>query len=1172
MQLTTLLLIISLTPLSAAVFGQRITLNKQNISLKTVLREITHQSGYGFFYDSKVIGDNQRLDVTLSKVTLNEALNTVLAGLKLSYSIDGKIVSIKKLEEPLLSNNTFSSQSINIRGRVVDELGQPLVGATIAMKTVNRFVKTDQNGDFYFGNVRVAEKLLISFVGYKSIEVEAKEKMGIIRMKPTTSQLAEVSVISTGFQTISKERATGSYGVISKEQLEKPTTNIAQRLIGQVSGLQAKSMDVNGNPVFEIRGQSSLLANATPLIVVDGFPIQGDFNSVNPNDIESVTVLKDAAAASVWGARSANGVIVITTKSASKGAPMKVEFNAFTSIGAKFDMDYVRPLASSTQTVDYEILAYGNWRATADPQSVLEAGQAYSRAGILLNEAKYGHITTAQRDAGLEALRKLDNRKQISDHLFSNPTSRQYNLSLSGGSEKMSNNLSLMHERNQSNFKESNNKRYMVNFRNNSEITNWLGINLNAVYIYNKANNNGVDFGLDGSPTAAYRPLQLIQNMSPYDMLMNPDGSLTDVNQYYTPLLQQHVPMAMFPYADWSFNPIQEIANRDRTTEQTQARLQAALNFKIVPGLSAALTGQYEIGNGSIRNLSNENTFEVRRTVNQATTWNRATSPNTFTLNLPKGSILNQSRNRAASYNIRGQLNFNRNFTEKHEVNFLSGMEFQNATVETFTNPTSYGFNEETLGVGTFPNGPGGAFYPIRNWLGSTQTFSYVNTFGYNTQRLFSAYGNGAYTYDGKYTLSGSYRVDASNLITDDPQYRYDPFFSMGASWQVYKEQFMSNIQWVDRLTTRLTYGHTGNYDANTAVRPLISPSASSDIFINDFTATFSSFGNPTLRWERTAEWNLGIDFAFFKNKLFGRIDLYDKRGKDLIASLTIPSVYGTVTQRLNNAAMTNQGVNVELGTSVNITKDLNWRGNLAGAYNKNRITDLFMINYNPFVLARGGTGAYVVGADANSMWRFKYAGVVDDIPTVFGPDGTKIDYYSTVAGNGVEFMQNMGTLVAPYDLSFMSSFRYKDLDLSFIITSKFGHVFQRTGFNYPALMGGRVLPNMKLNEVMNADPNKIAPMPPQAPSSTLYSWSSVANGVDYLIESASHVRMQEINLSYNIPTKILAKTGFKRLRVYAQGNNLFVLYANKAGEDPEFLLGTMRPMPRYTFGLRFEY
>jgi TonB-dependent starch-binding outer membrane protein SusC len=678
------------------------------------------------------------------------------------------------------------------------------------------------------------------------------------------------------------------------------------------------------------------------------------------------------------------------------------------------------------------------------------------------------------------------------------------------------------------------------------------------MFLYTKAENSGVG-------------LSDIQNMSPYEMLKNPDGSLTNVQQYYWPIMQRFVPMSKFPYADWTYNPIQEVASRDLTTEQLNTRIQAGLTFKILRGLSIESKGQYELFNTFNRGLYNENTFFVRRSVNQATTWNQTVTPNTFTLNLPKGSILTQNRSNIRSYNWRNQVNFNRTFAGKHEINLIAGEELNNIVTQVYGYPTSYGYNDKSLTVGTFPNGPGGTFFQIKNWLGTNQTFSYVNSFTYATERYFSFYANTAYTFDRKYTLSGSYRTDASNLITDDPEYRYAPFWSAGLGWQIYKEDFMKNISWVDRLNIRLTYGYNGNVDRSTSFRPLIATSATPNTYSGDFTASISSFGNPTLRWEKTGTWNFGIDYSIFNNKLFGKIDLYNKQGKDLIAQLSIPAINGTTSQKLNNAEMTNKGIELEVGTSLNITKDISWRGNLNFAYNKNKITNLFVATYAASTLVGGGTGAYVVGANANSLWRFQYAGFVNGEPSVQGAKGATYNFLAFTPGDGREYLLNMGTTVPPYIVGFSSSFQVKDFNLSFIMTGKFGYVFQRFGFNYPSYFSGRVLPNKKVSEVLGADPSQIVTVPLTPNEPRYYFWDRFHPYLSYLVESASHIRMQEVNLTYTLPKHLLPSWNIARLQAYVQGNDLFTILWNKAKEDPEYPMGTMKPMPKFTFGIRCE-
>ncbi|NII29089.1 SusC/RagA family TonB-linked outer membrane protein [Pseudoflavitalea sp. X16] len=1163
MRLTIFLLTAAFLNVQARTFSQEVTFSGRDVPLQKVFNAIEKQTGYVFFYNTGLLRLANPVTLEVKKKPLMEVLKACMASQPLDFEIENTtIVILKKAAPPMLAGPD-AAEPIRITGVVIDqETKQPLAGASIQVKETRARAITNEEG-FFEIMASPGNTLLISYIGFdnKTLKVEeAAQGILTVPLARRISSLQEVNVkVSTGYQTISKERATGSYGTVSREQLSKPATNIAQRLIGTIAGVQAKSLDVDGTPVFEIRGQTSLYGNARPLIVVDGFPVQGDFTSINPNDVESITVLKDAAAASIWGARSANGVVVIVTKSARKGHPFKMEFSAFTRIGQKADLDYVNPLASSTQTVDYEQKAFNNWSAQINSGALAtNYGKAWSPATVAMSEHYLGYITTAQRDAILAQLATQDNRQQIKDNLLSNPINQQYNLTLSGSSGKMSNILSLMFANNQSNFKETGDKQYMVNYRTVASPFSWLDINLSAMLQYTRANNSGV-------------ALSDIQNISPYEMLVNDDGSLTNISQYYWPILQRFVPMNLFPYSDWTYNPLQEINNRKLTTTQLNARVQAGLTFKIIRGLSFDSKIQYELFNVFNKGLYNENTFYVRNTVNTAATWDQAT--NKITLNLPKGSILTQSRTKAESYNFRNQFNFNRVFTRRHEINFVAGTEVNNIVTESFGSPITYGYNDKTLTLGTFPNGPGGTFFPIKNWMGTNQTFSYTNSFTYATERYFSYFGNAAYTFDGKYTISGSYRTDASNLITDDPQYRYAPFWSVGGGWQVYKESFMNKVSWVDRLNVRLTYGYNGNVDKTTAFRPLIATTAIPNVYTGDYTATVSSYGNPTLRWERTGSWNLGVDYSLFGGRLFGKVDAYHKSGKDLIALISIPAVNGTTSQRLNNAAMTNKGIELELGSALRIRgNDISWRGNLSFSYNKNTITRLFVAQYAASTLTGGGSAAFVVGENANTLWRYQYAGVYNKQPMVQGPKGTMYDFGAFTPGDGRDYLLNMGTTVAPYTLGFMNSFKIYDFDVSFIVTGKFGHVFQRKGFNYPPTWTSRVLPNNKLSEVVNGDMMKIVPLPQNLVEPRYYFWDRFHQNLSYLIENASHIRMQEVNITYNLPQRLFKKAGMNLLQVYAQGNNLFTILANNSGEDPEYPLGTMKPQPKLTLGIKCEF
>ena len=1160
MKLTAVMLFAAFLQVSANGYSQKVTLHLENVSLEKVFKEIKRQSGFYFLYNNNELKKAGKVTVHVKEVSIEEALYESLSSTGFTYRIVDKTIVLNPIASNPVLKNLFLNvpPPIDVKGRVVNEKSEPVEGATVTVKGTKNATATNSNGEFVLVGLQTTDVLVISGVNIERREVSVSGRTELlVDVKTKIGDIEEVAVLAnTGFQTISKERATGSFSVITKDQLEKPTINIAQRLIGTTAGVQA-ALDVDGNPTFEIRGKTSLNAPGAPLVVVDGFPIQGDFNSVNPNDVESITILKDAAAASIWGARSANGVIVIVTKSAKRGTPLKVEFNAFTRIGKRFDLDYVRPLAPSDQTVEYEKLAYTNWRTLQNPLSLTDNFFAFSQVGTALNEFNFGFITAAQRDATLERLKTLDNRGQISDLLLSNPVNTQYNLSLSGSTGKMSNTLSLMYEDNQSNFKETTNKRYMANFRTTADVFKWMSVSFSGMLLANQGVNSGVGLGD-------------IQSMSPYDLLLNDDGSYNNINRYYTPILNRLVPTSRFPYSNWAYNPVQEIANRQLKSDQVNTRIQAGLHFNIIKGLTFDSKGQFELFNTFNKNIYGDETYFVRNAVNTSTSWNQTTGM--LTPNLPKGGILTQNRSKSQSYNWRNQVNYNRNFGLRHEVSFLAGAEVNNIVNEVFGNPTPYGYNDQTLTVGLFPNGPGGTFFPIRNWLGNNQTFPYANSFSYRTERYFSAFGNASYTFDRKYTLSGSYRTDASNLITDDPKYRYAPFWSAGIGWQIYKEKFLSNIRWIDRMNVRATFGYNGNVDRSTSFRPLISTGGTPNIYTNDFTGTISSFGNPTLRWEKTRTWNIGLDYALFRGKLYGKVDVYNKYGKDLIALLSIPAINGTTSHRLNNAEMSNRGIELEMGTQVKITPAISWRGNVNFSYNENKIQRLFVATYPASTLYSGGSGAYVVGENANSIWRFRYAGMVNGQPNVVGDKGATYDFGAFTPGDGRNYMRNMGTTVAPYTLGFSSAFQVYDFNLSFIVTGKFGHVFQRLGFNYPPTWTTRVLPNIKLSEVMNGDPATIVPLPVNPNEGRYFFWDRFHQYLDYLIENASHVRMQEVNLSYSLPKHLLSGFRMSRLMLYAQGNDLFTVYANNAKEDPEYPLGSVNPRPKVTFGIKCEF
>lgn len=1085
-----------------------------------------------------------------------------------------------------LSMSVQAQQNTGVSGRVVDENRAPVAGAVVKVPGTKKITVTDTEGNFFLEQATSDELVEVSFMGKKTVRRKAGSKPLNIIITDDSTLMDEVVV--TGFQTISRERATGAFGKVNNEHLSQPTANIGERLVGTISGL-ASTTDANGDITFQIRGLSTLMAsNKDPLLIVDGFPVEASISSLNPNTIEKIDVLKDAAAASIWGAKAANGVIVVTTKDGkearnTKGG-VKVTFNTMLKFSPKIDNDYYSANASNQELIDWQIYTFqnkdfGRMALIGDGNSnnnLRYNYNSYSNLYVMLNENRLGYVSDSDLQAYIAKIRTQDNSEQIKDYLLASPFTQQYDLNIAQSSDKVQSNFSLLYEDQQQYLKGNSKNKYTFSANTKVKLYKWLDFSANGTFHYNHQKNDGVAFT---GPA--------------FEMFFDENGDYTDVvrpytsrndRTFYTPNIRRYMNWEAFPYPDFGYNPVQEQRGRDYTTNTLNARLQAALNFKLAEGINFETKFQYEILNTDTRNIDDETTFATRSTININSTSDK-TPTGSVTPNLPPGSILKQDRSYTDAYNWRNQFNLNRTFAKRHEVTFIAGTEISDRVFKTVVNPPTYGYNDETLAVGKV------TALSYKNYFGSNTTFSnYVNSYTYEHDRYFSAFGNLAYTFDGKYTLSGSIRTDASNLITDDPSYRYAPFWSIGGKWIASKEQFAKEWKWLDLLAVRLTYGFNGNVDRSTSIQPVIKYNTSQDVLLQDYTATISSYGNPTLRWEKTGTVDLGFDVSVLGGKLTAKLDLYNKKGRDLLATFNLPAVTGAATNRINAAEMTNRGFELELGTFQRFG-EFTWRGAFLLSYNKNTIDKMIHTTYTGFDLSgqseddSGKTPdvRYREGYNANTLWSYAYGGLINTgteqnptwYPSVMQGD-EKVPLVDNQTEDWSDYMVNSGVTVAPWNTSFSSSINWRDFELSFLFTGKFGHKFRRLTFNYA--MYAAILPNKDMAEVISQDGSQYIPFAAEpysnynfASSSIGYDmnwWSRYSRYMDYAVENASTIRFQELTLAYNVPRLIVDKIGIGGLKVYLKGNNLHTFTFNKYDEDPEFPLGTIRPVSSFTFGL----
>lgn len=1182
MKLTIVLLTAFLFEVHASASAQSVSLSGKGLSLEKVFAAIEKQTGYVVFSKKEFFREAKSVSIDARNMPLTDLLELVMKDQPLTFRNVGKNIIISR--KPVLPLHVFYEKPVPqpVSGSVSDSLGKPLERVSVRLLPGRKGTFTDATGAFMIPEVEPGNYTLeISFVGFETIKQQivvsgtTPSVLGNIILKVAPYALEAVSVTySTGYQTISKERATGAFSTVSGDMLRKrPVSNISTALQGLVAGMQATENE-DGSMNFLIRGNTSLYADKRPLIVVDGFPVSAsDFSDINPNDVESITVLKDAAAASIWGARSANGVIVIVTKKVKVSGKLKVEANAFTRISKMVDLDQALTQANSADQVAYERKAFeNNWTFYPYSGSFYDIMNSLTLAQEMLYANQNGQLSTANMNAGLDALGKINNRRQIRDNLMQHAMLNQYNINLQSGTERSKTYASILYENNKGSFIKNGYNRFNLNMSNDFKLAKFISFNIGANIQYKKQESSGAT-------------ISEIEGLSPYEMLLNPDGSYaTNLNKYNREQLAL-IPSAQFPYADWSYNLLREVRGRNLSNESISARIQAGLNIQLMKGLSFDSKFQYERAKTDYADYYDESTFYVRDLVNSMTEYDPVaqTIGRSF---IPKGGILKPrsfgdlynpddiSNQNLESYLIRNQLNFDRNINDKHSITAIAGMELSQYTTSGQGNPYAYGYFPDKLQATVPPYGYGSSLNYLTDMTGYPALVpGGTPSFSWERDKYVSFYGNASYTYNYKYTLSGSVRSDASNFITDDPKLRWSPLWSVGAKWNVKNEDFMNNNLF-NRLELRLTYGKNGNVERSTSTKALLSVGSSLDFSTNTITAYVADNGNPSLRWEKTATTNLGIDFGILHNKVYGSIDLYNKAGKGIVGNIALPAATGTTLQKFNNAGIINRGIEVSLGTDVNIAHTgIRYSTNITYAYNYNKVNDLYNPSLYVYQLMNGD---FVEGRPVNPVYSFTYKGMIGGVPQVAGIKGAASSFNNVSLYNnglGLQVLNYEGTATPPHTLGWVNNITYRNFTLMAIFTGKFGGVYRDPVFNYAtATIGaGKVFVNKYVNDVLASNPD----IPGFAnPNETkLYLWDRYAPYLSSLIESSSYIECKELTLQYSLPERWMKTMQFSSIRAFAQTRDLGLIWeANKKGYNPDWLPGTNRPVQSYTFGVNVQF
>jgi len=1143
MKLTTLIILIAFMQVSAKTYSQ-ITLHVNNKPLTEVLETVKKQTGYVFFYEGHLL-DNIKVSVDVNNVQLKEAMDKCLTNLPLSYEIVKKNVVItqksKLAQEP---TNGESSALIKVNGKVTDTTGTPLIGATISIKGSQKKTITNEAGDFTI-SVKAGDVLSISFIGFKPVEITVTEKTTFlaIALLPGINGLKEV-VVNTGFQTLPAERATGSFAIVDNTLFNRRTSpDVLSRLEGVVPGLIVNRNVSTNNTTngidISIQGVNTLFSNAQPLIVVDNFPYDGNISNINPNDVESITILKDAAAASIWGVQSGNGVIVITTKKGHRNQALKIEANANLTVGARPNLFYSPDFLDSKDFIGVEKFLFS--KGFYDSRLTDPTHPVVSPLVQLLADERAGKITDAEATAQINSLASNDVRNDISKYFYQKSVAQQYALSFRGGGNNNDFNYSVGYDNNLSNQVGNKNDRLTLRGLNNFyPFKNFQIMNEVSYTLSNSTNNSQV-----GNLT-----------VYPYLQLADKNGNALAIPKDYNYSWITD-PVAQSGLLNWQYKPLEEQRLADNTSKISDTRIVTNIKYVLPFGLTASLLHQYERSETSgLRNDSQDSYF-ARNLINKFT--NLSGNPE---YPVPIGGILSQNYLTLNSNRFRGQLNYDLNWNSKNSITAIAGAEIDESNSNTIIPPVTYGYNESNGSTSAvdfvtyFPTIPNLSRGQIPGGNGSYYTL---------TNRFISYFSNAAYSYDDKYILSLSGRIDKSNLFGVATNQKAAPLYSAGFSWNLNKEDFF-HFDLIPLIRLRATYGYNGNLN-NSATAVTTIRAQSNAVFSGVPYAVIASPGNPELRWERDRKINFGLDFASKNSRVTGSFDYYLKRDNDLFGNISLPPSTGLSSIYGNTATIKGQGFDLVLNVEIVNNSRFRWISNFNISRNLDKVVKYDAQSSYVYDYLVDGAGVITprVGSPLFAIYSFRTGTLTHDTGDPQGYLNGKLstNYSAIIQNTTIDSLKLNGSARPTTYGSLMNTFFYKKLSLSFNIIYKLDYYFRRTSINYY---------NLFQNGVGNSDFSKRWQKPGDEQFTTVPSMPSNATedpnretiylNSQNLVDNGDHIRLQDVSLNYEFDNPKIFKGAFSKINLYIYMNNVGILWrANKDHLDPD--LYTSYPIPR---------
>lgn len=1204
MKLLTFFVFISMATFASNTYSQQTKFNMKlnGVSVKEVFQKIEENSKFILLYNENQLNSNRKVDIDAKNESVEAILDQVFEGTSNSYKIYDRQIVILSPETQKLPSVIQSElgQTKNVSGKVTDLSGFPLPGVTVIIKGTTNGTITDPDGNYTIGNVPENATLVFSFVGMITQEIPVAGKQTInVTLEEETIGLGEV--VAIGYGTAKRRDITGSVASVTGDQLAAiPVQNAAQALKGKLPGVNVTTQD--GRPDAEIsirvRGGGSITQSNDPLFIVDGFPVS-TISDIPGDQIESIDVLKDASSTAIYGARGANGVIIVTTKSGKLGK-LKVTYDGY----AQFNV-----AGSYGETMSaYDYIAY-NWAYAA------AISDNYADAWEML--WGIGRYSQTYNPEGIDHYKNVA-ATNFSKEVWGDSFSHNHNFNISSGTENTKYIISINHVDDDGAKINSWYKRTNASFKLDQKMGKKLNFSLNTRFVQIEKTGDEATGSAGGSLLSTaywFRPIATKDIMGVLDQQINSQIG------FYDDILQD------------VFNPVARINDYTKYSRTRSLRANTAFSWEILDGLVAKTELGLSVGWGRDKtwegaiysnyfdNAGNK-TFGGNATIRASESWDMRWV-NTL------------------SYDVRG-------LGDKQSLTLLAGMEVADSGseyIETWGSayPASFDMDRAYAMMGQYLTSEDAIYGGLSSNVGTPG-------------RLQSYFGRANYSLNDKYLLTATFRADGSSRFA--PTNRWGYFPAGAIAWRMSEEPFMQDATWLDNLKVRLSFGSVGNdaISANLWKQNWKSSSSLTDWGPNEtqqkeYVPESSTIANPDLKWETTITRNLGFDFAFMDNRLYGTLDIYKNTTKDLLMQTPVTAVTGFSYTFDNIGQTSNKGIELSLGSDIIRSNDFNLRASINININRGNVDELAPGINGLYNSQWGGTsyvepvsGDYIleVGKPVGQVRGFTYDGwyTVDDfnyvdgqyilkdgiadaasglygavygttsnkpsaqtaypgvlkLKDIAGPDGSGPDGIVDENDLGV-----IGDMTPKHTGGFNISGDYKAFDFSLDFNWSYGNQIYNANYLY-GFAGNKEIglyrnrldylsTSYKIYDIQGG--NLVAVTDPaalktlNANATTFLPFQENTLVSDLGIDDGSFLRLNTVTLGYTLPESILVKTGIDRLRIYGSIYNALT-FTKYGGQDPEVSTNNnMRdsvyptpgldygayPRPRsFTLGLNIEF